>query len=147
MRHMRPADLRVEEHYTSTAGFNRSRIWQNNPDCGIFCWAADPIVVFGSNVHEMLKLIERWGRQRRSRGNGSPDLLKEPPEFRGGCYQLHSWLARRVSPSVFCIARDVNKLARSYIQPFARPISLRHYLDGSRDQKKTLDIRMAVKRH
>lgn len=26
-------DLRVEEHYTSTAGFNRSHIWQDNPDC------------------------------------------------------------------------------------------------------------------
>ncbi|WP_342667490.1 RNA polymerase sigma factor [Edaphobacter aggregans] len=54
----------------------------------------------------MFKFIKRWGRQRGSCGDGSSDLLKEPPELGSGCYQLHSWLARRVSPCVFCVARN-----------------------------------------
>ncbi|MGH2568074.1 MAG: hypothetical protein ACRDGA_07010 [Bacteroidota bacterium] len=33
---------------------------QGNPDSGIFCGAAQPVVVLGGNAHEMLKLLGRW---------------------------------------------------------------------------------------
>jgi hypothetical protein len=63
------ADQRIEEHYSSAArltdhvfGLYPTISRQDNPDCGIFCWAAEPIVVFGSNAHEMSKLIERRRR-------------------------------------------------------------------------------------
>ena len=95
----------------------------------------------------MLKVFGCRNHQGRSKANGSSDLLEKSPELRSGRHQRYSRLARTASPCVFRTAGYVDEFARLDSMPFELIFSLSENLEGSREKKKALGVRMAVKRY